>query len=120
MRIASTNSIISEELSTLTDKEDNTGRDDTNNTFIPPTLGDYKKNILTYLLSIDFKKHVDLLELVNLDGFEVTDEEEDFNCTTSHCLKLIKILLYQMGMQEKMLQRNYNMFVEEVDIREKA
>ena len=32
------------------------------------------------------------MELVNLDGFEVTDEEEDFNCTTSHCLKLIKIL----------------------------
>jgi len=54
-------------------------------------------------LGIDFKKHVDLLELVNVDGFEVTDEEEDFNCTTSHCLKLFKILFYQLGMQEKML-----------------
>jgi hypothetical protein len=119
MRVASTNSIISEELSTPPDGDETAKKDDTNGTFRPATLSDAKTNILTYLLNIDFSKHVDLLELVNLDGFEVTDEEEDFNCTTSHCLKLVKIMLYQMGMQEKMLQRNYDMFVEDVDIREK-
>ena len=31
---------------------------------------------------------------------EISEEEEDFNCGITHCLKLVKIVLYQMGMQE--------------------
>ena len=67
-------------------------------TFAPPTLSDHKKNILHYLLTCDFKKQVDILELMNLEGFEITEEEEDFNCGITHCLKLIKIVMYQIGM----------------------
>lgn len=32
-------------------------------------------------MGLDFKKHVDVLNLVNMPNFELTDEEEDANCT---------------------------------------
>ena len=57
--------------------------------------------VLKFLLGLDFKKHVDILRLVNLSGFDLTEEEEESNCTTSQILKVLKIILYQLGIYEE-------------------
>jgi hypothetical protein len=53
------------------------------------------------LLGVDFKKHVDILRLVNLQGFDLTEEETESNCTSEQILKVLKIILYQLGIYEE-------------------
>ena len=57
--------------------------------------------ILKYLLGLDFKKHIDILNLINLEGFELTEEEEESNPSTFQLLKVLKIILYQLGIYEE-------------------
>lgn len=51
-------------------------------------------------MKTDFKKQISILDLMNFEGFELTEEEEDYNSTIQHCLKLIKIIFYNQGMHE--------------------
>ena len=49
---------------------------------LPKPLNKHKKNVLSYLLSIDFKQYIDLNHLVDLKGFDLTSKEEDDNLTS--------------------------------------
>ena len=53
------------------------------------------------MLGVDFKKHVDILRLVNLQGFDLTEEETESNCTPEQILNMLKIMLYQFGIYEE-------------------
>jgi len=57
--------------------------------------------VLKYLLSIDFKNYIDLLNLVDLKGFDLTSKEEDANLTSFQIMKVLKIILYQLGIYEE-------------------
>ena len=57
--------------------------------------------MLKHLLSIDFKNRVDLLSLINLEQFALTENEENAQCTVANLLKLIKIMMYKIGIQDE-------------------
>jgi len=78
-------------------------RCDSSNRSIPHagTDHDIGHPILTYLLSKDFKKHIDLVELVNYKGFQLTDKEEAMPCNIYQALKVLKILMYKIGISEE-------------------
>jgi hypothetical protein len=52
-------------------------------------------------LSIDFKDYIDLQNLVDLKGFDLTSKEEDANLTSFQIMKVLKIILYQLGIYEE-------------------
>lgn len=79
----------------------------------------HKAATLTYLMGLDFKKHIDVLNLVNMPNFELTEDEQDANCTNHQLLKVIKIILYQMGITEEKQRWQNDDFLRDYDKKEK-
>ena len=73
----------------------------------------HKSAVLTYLIGVDFKKHVDVLNLINMPNFDLSEEEEDANCSISQLLKVIKVILYQLGILEEKQKWRYDDFLRE-------
>ena len=50
--------------------------------------------VIVFLMNTDFKKHVNILDFMNLKGFELTEEEIMTNYSAQHVMKVIKIMLH--------------------------
>lgn len=78
------------------------------------TEQEQKKTLLDYLMAQDFTKDIDMIELSQLD-FDLTEEEDEafLQKEKSTQLKLMKVLLFNMGMIEKKVQMMTESFKEE-------
>lgn len=72
--------------------------------------------ILDHLLSIDFSKHIDIIGLCRLKNFDLTEEEEETQVDYMDMLKIIKILMYRIGINE---ERN-NLHLKDLDTKTTA
>ena len=71
------------------------------------------REVLNYLLGLDFSKHINLMELIKYENFELTKEEDNSMVQNEEILKVIKMLMYRIGIQDE----RHNMELKELKAR---
>ena len=66
----------------------------------PPEKHDLR-GVVDFLMKLDLKKQINIVQLIDLPNFELTDEEDEVNPTTPQLLKVMKIIFYQIAMIEE-------------------
>lgn len=61
-----------------------------------------KEEVVRNLLDKDFKKYINMSELAAIDGFELSEEEQQVQFES--LMKVVKVGLFYQGMQEEKLQ----------------
>ena len=68
-----------------------------------------RKNLFKYLMNKDFSKQVDLAEMLEVN-FELSVEEDSLTPSIPNLLKLIKMLLFQIGMINERVKTSQDLF----------
>ena len=78
----------------------------------PPEKHDLS-GVVDFLMKLDLKKQINIVKLIDLPNFELTDEEDEVNPTTPQLLKVMKIIFYQIAMiEERQRWRSEDFFKE--------
>lgn len=70
-------------------------------------------------MKLDLKKQINIVKLIDLPNFELTDEEDEVNPTTPQLLKVMKIIFYQIAMIEERQRWRNEDFVREYEEKDK-
>ena len=75
--------------------------------------------VVDFLMKLDLKKQINIVKLIDLPNFELTDEEDEVNPTTPQLLKVMKIIFYQIAMIEERQRWRNEDFVREYEEKDK-
>ena len=70
---------------------------------------------IVFLMGLDFKKHVDLLQFVNLPGFHLTGEEQATEFENTEIMKVLKIMLHQFGIIDELQSSRHQRFLQDYE-----